>query len=124
MNNFLKTATVLSCAAAIAAVFAGCETESASSAQISVSPSSARLSAQNPSVTLSASGGWNYVWSLSNGSYGSLSKASGSSVTYTASYFGGEGDSSDGVEQVVSVSAGGSSTNSASLSAKAVITQK
>lgn len=127
MNTFTRPALPICLAAAFSAMailLGGCETESAASAQITVSPSSARLSARNPSVTLSASGGWNYTWSLSNSSYGSLSRASGSSVTYTASFFGGDSGSSNAVEQIVTVSAAGSSaTNSASLSAKAVITQ-
>lgn len=86
----------------------GCETESVSSSSISVSPSSATLTSSAPSVQLTASGGWNYRWSISNESYGALDKTSGSTVTYTAYSFG---DGTNSLEQMITVSIGGSSTN-------------
>jgi hypothetical protein len=70
------------------AVFTGCETESATSSLITVSPESARL-AYGESQTFTAQGGRSYSWSLSSSSYGALSSRSGESVTYTSTYSGG-----------------------------------
>lgn len=67
-----------------ALVFSGCETESAGTASVNINPGYARIMA-GQSVVLSASGGNDYRWSLSNGSYGHLSANRGSSVVYTAS---------------------------------------
>lgn len=73
---------------ASAALFTACETESADELVIEVSPSYTHLS-EGQSVTLKASGGWNYRWSLSNPSYGQLSSSQGGSVQYTAKVGGG-----------------------------------
>ena len=70
--------------AVAALVFSGCETESAGTASVNINPGYARIMA-GQSVVLSASGGNDYRWSLSNGSYGHLSANRGSSVVYTAS---------------------------------------
>lgn len=68
--------------AAAAAVFiTGCETESADELSISVNPSYANLRV-GQSVTLTASGGWNYRWSCGDG--GALSANAGEKVVYTA----------------------------------------
>ncbi len=71
----------------------GCETESAEDYNsetnstgkitIEVTDGSTTLST-NETVTLKASGGLNYSWSLSNDSYGNLSQENGSKVKYTA----------------------------------------
>ena len=99
-------------ATAIAAlVFSGCETESAGSASISINPGYARIMA-GQSVTLSASGGNDYRWSLSNGSYGTLSANRGSSVVYTAR--------KNGVTQVVTLN---STLGSSSYQCQATIVQ-
>lgn len=115
----MKTFSLVSFAAALAAgasvLLVGCETESAASAAIAVTPSAATLTAANASVALTASGGWGYTWSLSDESLGTLNKRSGSSVVYTATVFGTNS------EQRVTVATGGT-TNS--ITASAFITQK
>jgi len=94
--------TLAAIAAALLAALAGCESESSSSATVSVSPGFARVPA-GQSVTLSASGGDGYGWSLSNSSYGHLSATTGSKVVYTSG--------KNGVTQVVTLKATlGSST--------------
>lgn len=92
-------------------VFSGCETESAGTASVSINPGYARITA-GQSVALSASGGNDYRWSLSNGSYGHLSASSGSSVVYTAS--------KDGVTQIVTLN---STLGSSSFQCQATIVQ-
>ena len=86
ISPFLAAGCVL--AAAAAAIITGCETESATSALITVSPESARL-AYGESQTFTAKGGRSYSWELSSTSYGALSSRSGESVTYTSFYEGG-----------------------------------
>ena len=78
-----KPFLVLAAVATAAFVFiTGCETEKLSDTQLSISPSSATV-APGKSVTLTASGGWDYTWKV-NGP-GSLSTYNGKKVTYTAS---------------------------------------
>jgi VCBS repeat-containing protein len=112
------------CAAALAAgafsLIVGCETESAADATITVTPVHAELTAANPSITLKASGGWDYIWNLNNSAAGYLIKATGASDTYTAVQFGG----TNAVEQVVTVSGMGGATNAASASARITLSQK
>lgn len=99
-------------AIAIAAIaFSGCETESAGSASVSINPGYARITS-GQSVTLSASGGNDYRWSLSNGSYGTLNATRGSSVVYTAR--------KNGVTQVVTLD---STLGSSSYQCQATIVQ-
>jgi hypothetical protein len=71
---------------AVAAVLGpiGCETQSAST-QISVDPSTATIH-QGESIEFTASGGFNYTWSLSNHTLGTLSNTTGPSTTYTSLY--------------------------------------
>lgn len=113
------------CAAALAAgafsLIVGCETESAADATITVTPVHAELTAANPSITLKASGGWDYIWNLNNSAAGYLNKTTGASVTYTAVQFGGD---TNAVEQVVTVSGMGGATNAASASARITLSQK
>ncbi len=109
-----KLLIVAATLAATAAVFSGCETESAASQTVSVSPSYARITS-NHSVSLSAAGGWNYHWELSNDSIGYLNKTTGSSVTYTAT--------KDGQTQTVTLKSYYSSDNSAYYQAQATIVQ-
>ncbi|MBR3085491.1 MAG: hypothetical protein IKH04_03715 [Kiritimatiellae bacterium] len=94
MKTFEKSLAAI--AAALLAALAGCESESSSSASVSVSPGFSRVPA-GQSVTLSASGGDGYGWSLSNPSYGRLSASTGSSVVYTSA--------KNGVTQVVTLKA-------------------
>ncbi len=82
----MKKTCILSAAAAAIAVIAamtGCESEKVSDSQLSISPSSATV-APGGTVTLTASGGWDYTWRIASGS-GTLSSYNGKKVTYTAS---------------------------------------
>lgn len=65
------------------ALLTSCETMDEDKYQgITVSPTYTKLWL-NGSVTLTASGGFNYRWSVEDPSYGSLSSSTGNSVTYT-----------------------------------------
>lgn len=120
MKNYCHTLRVTAAAVCLAAasIFIGCESESADTAKITVSPSSATLTSGGASVSLSASGGWNYLWELGDDSIGKLDKHTGSKVVYTATAFGSGGSN---LVQTVTVSAAGS-TNL--LAASVSITQK
>lgn len=63
----------------------GCDTESATANNLSVSPSSATVN-EGESVTFEVSGGYDYSWSMSEPTWGSLSSQTGSRTTYTSSY--------------------------------------
>ena len=99
---------------AAAALFSGCETESAATQTATVTPNYARLT-KGQSVALSAAGGWNYRWSLSDDSYGYLDRPTGAKVTYTAT--------KDGVTQTVTLQAVFSSDGSSYSQAQATIVQ-
>lgn len=60
----------------------GCETKSASQAEIIVTPASADLAKGN-SITLTASGWDDYRWSLSDETIGTLTPRTGDTVKYT-----------------------------------------
>ena len=111
----MKKTLYIFAAAVVAALFSmtGCENESVSEHAMSVDPSYSKMGSSG-SLTLTAHGGWNYHWSISEGSIGSLSKTTGNSVVYTAH---GEGT------QKITVSSNTSSTNSATLNATATIIQ-
>ncbi len=91
--------------AACAALFAttGCETESAGEATVSVTPTYATLNI-GQSVTITASGGWDYKWGLSDTALGTLNKYEGNQVTYTMT--------SNGGNQTVTVTGMSSNSNS------------
>lgn len=99
----------------------GCETESVSSVTLTISPSHAEL-APGESVTFTASGGWDYQWSLETPTAGHLDKSTGSKVTYTATQ-GGTNETT-AVTQKLTVTGMGGSTNAANASATVYITQK
>lgn len=111
----MKTTLSIFAAALVAALFTmtGCEDEPLAGHGMTIDPSYAKIGSSG-SITLTARGGWNYHWSLGDGSIGSLSRTTGDSVVYTA-----HGDG----KQTVSVAANSSSTNSAALSATATIIQ-
>ena len=67
--------------AALVLALVGCETEKLSDTQLSINPAKATLS-PGQSVTLTAQGGWDYTWKVSQGT---LSSYNGKKVTYTAS---------------------------------------
>ena len=62
----------------------GCETKSASE-KVTITPESALLEI-NQSVILTAAGGFEYAWSLSDETWGFLSSRSGSQTVYTSLY--------------------------------------
>jgi len=95
---------------AVLGVMAGCETESAS-ARITISPSESSLR-KDQSVTLTASGGYDYEWSLATEDWGTLSRRRGDSTTYTSLYEPGSNNVEVQVITVTSVIEGNSSTNS------------
>jgi hypothetical protein len=66
-------------------VLAGCETESAGKAEITVNPPSATVS-RGQSVEFVASGWHDYTWELTNGDWGVLSRLTGDRTIYTSLY--------------------------------------
>lgn len=73
---------LLICGAAATFLLTSCETESAA-AIITITPYSAVVK-KNQSVAFTASGGYNYKWSLSNTGIGTLNAKYGTTVTYTS----------------------------------------
>ncbi len=74
---------LLAGAAALLLAGAGCEVDSADSS-ISINPSAAHVNQVGQTVTLNASGGYRYQWSLSNNQIGRLDTYAGSQVHYTS----------------------------------------
>ena len=111
----MKKAFSIFAAVIVVALFAttGCETESLAEHGMYIDPSYAKIGSSG-SITLTAHGGWNCHWSLSERSIGSLSQTTGDRVVYTA-----HGDGT----QTITVSANTSATNAAALSATATIAQ-
>ncbi len=109
-----KSLLAAAAAALAAALFSGCETESAATQTATVTPNYARLS-KGQSVALSAAGGWNYRWTLSDDTFGYLDKTAGAKVTYTAT--------KEGVTQTVTLQAVFSSDGSSYSQAQATIVQ-
>jgi len=69
----------------VALALTGCETESASKNSVSISPSSATLE-NGQSVQFTATGGYEYSWSLETGTYGTLATRTGTTTVYTSAY--------------------------------------
>jgi hypothetical protein len=67
----------------------GCESDSADT-QITIEPGGASIAA-GQSMAFTASGGYDYTWSLSDGSLGTLNTRTGPSVIYTSSSSGSSG---------------------------------
>lgn len=91
----------------VGALFCGCETEPANSADIIISPSSVTLG-QGEQVELTASGWTDYRWSLSDESMGALSRRTGDTTVYTAVSSGG----SNSVQTVTATGLGYGGNNS------------
>lgn len=98
------------CGAASMLLMLSCETESAAT-QITISPYSAVVK-KGQSIAFTASGGYNYKWSLSDTGIGSLSAKYGTTVTYKS-----RSDSGTNVITVIGFiegqSTGSTSTNTA-----------
>ncbi len=112
-------------AGVVIATFTSCETQSAN-ATVRISPSSASLS-RSQSVSLTASGGFDYKWSLGDDTIGTLSSRDGATVVYTSRHSPNAGDTNKPnsvISQVVTVvstieGASATTTNSTSLSTSA-----
>jgi len=128
MKQFLTVSMIGLLIGALSLGFLGCEAQTANK-QISIEPSSATMH-KGESVTFTASGGFVYTWSLSNGSIGTLSNPTGASITYTATASPSDEGTSNTLSQVLtctsSIAGEGSSTTNASPGAwatEAYITQ-
>lgn len=75
--------------AGMAFFLTGCESDSADT-QIIIEPGGASIAA-GQSIAFTASGGYDYTWSLSDGSLGTLNTRTGPSVIYTSSSSGSSG---------------------------------
>ncbi len=82
-KNYLPLLFITSIAIVMASfVIVGCETESASAqARIRITPDTAAIKV-GESIVLTASGGYEYHWSISNDTWGILSTREGERVTY------------------------------------------
>jgi len=69
--------------AGIAFFLTGCESNSADT-QVTIEPGGASIAA-GQSIAFTASGGYDYTWSLSDGALGTLNTRTGPTVIYTAS---------------------------------------
>ncbi len=83
MKIVIHRFAVLLGAMLLASVWCGCETTSSSENDVRINPSSARIR-KGESITFTASGGFEYRWSLGNTTIGTLSNVDGSSTTYTS----------------------------------------
>jgi hypothetical protein len=75
---------IIAVCAAVAAFFCACEVDSASG-EVVISPSSAVLK-KGESIQFTASGGYEYRWSLKNEEWGMLSSRRGPLTVYTSLY--------------------------------------
>lgn len=92
MKRIIAISCIVITGLAFITAFSGCETESASEepwaansgggGALNISPGNATLSG-GQTAEFTASGGYNYAWSLSDTSSGSLSSATGSKTTFT-----------------------------------------
>ena len=65
--------------------FSACELESTADSTVTITPSSSAIYI-NQSVALSASGGYEYTWTLAYPEWGVLSATEGATVSYTSRY--------------------------------------
>jgi len=99
-------------------VFTGCEVDSLDQT-IGVTPSAVTLK-KGESAQFTASGGYEYTWSLPDSPKGSISSRTGATITYTCLYNPGASNTATETLTVTSTipgdSTGGSSTNSTTAS--------
>jgi large repetitive protein len=103
MIDVRRLVTVLCVVPAVVAglLVSSCETESVANNDLTISPASIGLY-KNQYADFTASGGFEYTWSLANPSWGVLSNLTGPTVRYTDRYDpGSNGDAS--VVQVLTV---------------------
>jgi len=72
------------CVLACSVLLVGCEIDSVTSI-VRIDPDAATIS-KNQAITLTAYDGYNYQWSLSEGTWGTLNTRRGSQVIYTSLY--------------------------------------
>lgn len=113
------TAAAVACLLILVAI-TGCETQSASTT-INITPAAATVR-KGESVTFTASGGYDYQWTLADYTLGRLSNNRGTSVTYTGIYDSG---GSNTVQQTLTAQSfidgyAGASSNSAGSMGSAV----
>lgn len=89
--------------AAAGALLCGCETEPAGS-PVNITPAYSTIR-YGQSIQFTASGGYDYRWTLSDASIGTLSVNTGPSTIYTSLFRGGETNttSGTGVSQTITV---------------------
>jgi hypothetical protein len=106
----LSSLSLLSIALIVGMLTSGCETKPISSLKVTVTPASIGVY-KDQSVEFTASGGFEYTWSLENETWGMLSTRTGDRTLYTSRYEPG----SNGAVQVLMVSSTfeESSTNTA-----------
>jgi len=93
-------------------LFSGCETESVANNDLRISPSSVGLY-KDQYADFTASGGYEYTWSLENPTWGVLSSLTGPTTRYTDRYDPGSNGNASVVQvlTVTSVIQSGSSSN-------------
>ena len=114
MNKLYALRVLSLFTAAIITLLSGCEDLDVNPAsdKITISPDSVAL-VEGQSQVFTASGGYEYTWSLKNDGWGSLSTRSGNQTTYTSLYT----PSTNSAEQILFVTSsipnnvGGSSSN-------------
>jgi hypothetical protein len=117
----MKKLIAVACFGLIGAVIlllASCETESVSNNDLTITPSSVGLRNGDTAV-FTASGGFDYTWSLQNPTWGSLSAVTGPTTIYTDRYDPGSNGNESAVQvltltssiQGANSSGGGSSSN-------------
>jgi hypothetical protein len=87
----------------------GCEADPASGTVV-VSPNSTTIQ-NGQAISFSASGGFEYQWSLNQESYGTLSTRSGATTTYTSRISPGAGTNLTQIIRVTSIVSGATTTN-------------
>ena len=110
MNNTMKLCCTGLVAVVLGLVWAGCESDSATT-RIAIAPPSATISV-GQSITFTASGGYDYAWSLSDSTLGTLSTTTGDATTYTSIHDPGPSNSVVQVLTVTSSIPGSSTSNS------------
>lgn len=109
----------------MSALFCGCETEPAT-APVNISPSSGIIHF-GESLQLTATGGYDYQWSVSSHNLGYLSVNTGPSTVYTSIYQGGGTNALQEItvnSTIVGTQTGGTNTTTYAASATAYITHQ
>ena len=129
----MKKLVIIACFSLIAAatlLLPGCETDSVSKNDLTITPSSIGLH-NGDSTVFTASGGFDYTWSLQNPSWGALSDLTGPTTRYTDRYDPGSNGNASAVQTLTVTSTiqgansspnEGSSSNATSATTNALST--